>query len=133
MKECPQCHRSYQDETLNYCLDDGRELLYGPAGKTDPETAILTSETPTRTHSIDDLRKDSLPPVHLPRADPRKWALLIVIPVIAVAGYLFYRFTATSSSTAKQIETIAVLPISNETANPDIEYLSDGLTESLIS
>ena len=31
MKRCPECRRDYIDNTLLYCLDDGTELLYGPA------------------------------------------------------------------------------------------------------
>ena len=30
MKKCPQCGREY-DKTMSFCLDDGSELLYGPA------------------------------------------------------------------------------------------------------
>jgi TolB-like protein/Tfp pilus assembly protein PilF len=30
MKKCPQCGREY-DNTMAFCLDDGAELLYGPA------------------------------------------------------------------------------------------------------
>jgi hypothetical protein len=41
MKRCPKCSREYNDETLNFCLDDGIELLYGPAGD-EPATAILS-------------------------------------------------------------------------------------------
>ena len=62
MKKCPQCGRDY-DLTMSFCLDDGAELLYGPAtvdGSADePVTAILSepgaiatgfpaSESPTR-------------------------------------------------------------------------------------
>src|SRR5207237_10812112 len=31
MKLCPECRRNYYDESLLYCLDDGRALLDGPA------------------------------------------------------------------------------------------------------
>ena len=34
---------------------------------------------------------------------------------------------------AKQIESIAVMPFLNESKNPEVEYLSDGMTETLIS
>jgi len=48
MKKCPQCGREY-DNTMAFCLDDGAELLYGPASRgsrteepNEPATAILT-------------------------------------------------------------------------------------------
>src|SRR5687768_13615120 len=50
MKQCPQCGREY-DPSMMFCLDDGAELLYGPAPKAGalesgspadgPQTAIL--------------------------------------------------------------------------------------------
>src|SRR5580765_2661687 len=42
MKRCPECGREY-DNTMSFCLDDGSELLYGPASIDEPATAILTS------------------------------------------------------------------------------------------
>ncbi|MBK6724503.1 MAG: hypothetical protein IPG58_14910 [Acidobacteria bacterium] len=59
MKQCPECGREY-DNTMLFCLDDGAELLYGPArsepgaiatgfSSDEPQTAILHStEAPTR-------------------------------------------------------------------------------------
>src|SRR5690349_4983853 len=38
MKRCPQCSREY-DASMRFCLDDGSELLYGPASD-EPATAI---------------------------------------------------------------------------------------------
>ncbi len=39
MKRCPQCGREY-DKTMMFCLDDGTELLYGPASMDEPVTAV---------------------------------------------------------------------------------------------
>jgi len=39
MKRCPECGREY-DLTMSYCLDDGSELLYGPASG-DPATEVF--------------------------------------------------------------------------------------------
>src|SRR5687767_5245962 len=41
MKRCPQCGREY-DTSMMFCLDDGAELLYGPASTDEPATAILS-------------------------------------------------------------------------------------------
>ena len=39
MKKCPQCGREY-DNTMSFCLDDGSELLYGPAKSEPPAVAV---------------------------------------------------------------------------------------------
>src|SRR5580765_6548568 len=59
MKRCPECGREY-DNTMMFCLDDGAELLYGPASMDEPATAILDltdapGEAPTRAqiHTTD--------------------------------------------------------------------------------
>src|SRR5436305_15003222 len=41
MKRCPQCQRSYIDETLNFCFDDGSSLV--AAAFEDPVTAVMSS------------------------------------------------------------------------------------------
>ena len=56
MKRCPECSRDYNDDSMSFCLDDGSELLFGPANKSEPpasaggqfdeaQTAILHSTT----------------------------------------------------------------------------------------
>ncbi|MBA2731692.1 MAG: protein kinase [Acidobacteria bacterium] len=46
---------------------------------------------------------------------------------------LGYWFLSNRGASTKQIELIAVLPFINESGNADVEYLSDGMTESLIN
>src|SRR5688572_32414898 len=43
MKKCPQCGREY-DHSMMFCLDDGAELLYGPASMNESATEILSSD-----------------------------------------------------------------------------------------
>jgi TolB-like protein/Tfp pilus assembly protein PilF len=56
------------------------------------------------------------------------------IETISGKGYRFIApVNAVPVSRPEDIESIAVLPFANESSDPDAEYLSDGITESLIS
>jgi TolB-like protein/Tfp pilus assembly protein PilF len=52
----------------------------------------------------------------------------LVIAAIGAAYVYISRFSATA-----QIQSVAVLPFQNASGNSDIEYLSDGMTETLIN
>jgi len=54
-----------------------------------------------------------------------------VLVVVAGLGYGAYRWLSPNSSSAP-INSLAVLPFTNVTADPNTDYLSDSLTESLI-
>jgi len=121
MKRCPKCERSYTDETLNFCLEDGEWLV--DEGSDEAATAILggdTAEHPTRTMSM----------VSAASRKPIVAGLfgLILVTALGIAGYIYY-----GRSSSKQISSIAVMPFVNDSGNADVDYLSDGITETLIS
>jgi len=61
----------------------------------------------------------------------RGFTVGLAILLLAAIG-LGYWFFANRSTNATQIKSIAILPFENESGNADVEYLSDGMTESLI-
>ena len=59
-----------------------------------------------------------------------KWgAASALVVVLGAAGWLGLR----SSTASKEVSSVAVLPFSNQSGSSDTEYLSDGITESLIN
>lgn len=54
-------------------------------------------------------------------------AIAVAAAILILAGVFYWR-----SHTAQSIDSLAVLPFANVGGNPDTEYLSDGITESLM-
>jgi eukaryotic-like serine/threonine-protein kinase len=64
------------------------------------------------------------------RKHKRGLLLALVTLVLAVAAVTYFYV---SKSDGKTIDSIAVLPLLNASGDPDVEYLSDGISETLIN
>jgi TolB-like protein/Tfp pilus assembly protein PilF len=133
MKRCPECRRDYYDDSLLYCLDDGTALLEGPASGNESATAILHETVPpgeaatrAQIHATEPVSSEVVPPAKNVPA----WLVAAGIAlVLGLGGYFGYRSFYASG---QQINSIAVMPFVNESGNTDVDYLSDGMTETLI-
>src|SRR5262249_46038182 len=105
----------------------------------------LAREPADRYQSAGDLAHDLRAFLHGPRPSQRRRFWLVVAPVLALllalaAGgvYLLTRGPGPAEEhappeTAGAIDTVAVLPFENVGGDPAREYLSDGLSESVIN
>jgi TolB-like protein len=139
MKRCPKCGNEYSDETLNFCLEDGEWLV----GEKEPATAILNTsgspgEAATRaqirtTPEVEPLDKTTSQQQNLTSYSAARLLMIAFVGLVVVLGGFFgYRYLGSIGTTPGQFNSIAVLPFENRSANAETDYLSDGLTDSLI-
>ena len=129
MKYCPECRKAYNDDTLNFCLDDGA-VLVADVSLDEPVTAILNStERATSVRpAVGDTDQD-----RRSLYSKRKWLVTLLPMAAIVTGLLAYQFFFRSDARARQIDSIAIMPFVNESGNSDFEHLSDGMADSLIA
>ncbi|HEY0657710.1 MAG TPA: protein kinase, partial [Pyrinomonadaceae bacterium] len=95
-----------------------------PPEKEEPQTRLLPSTT------ADEMRQTTTDETI---SSERKSNKLLVVGFLAVllvsaVGFGYWFFVRST----KQIESIAVLPFENASGNADLDYLSDGMSESVI-
>jgi serine/threonine protein kinase/tetratricopeptide (TPR) repeat protein len=78
-------------------------------------------------------RSDTAIAIGLAKRHKKKLTIaLVAIAVLVVAGGLWF-YGANHSSAGRSLDSVAVLPFANGGGDPDTEYLSDGITESIIN
>src|SRR5690349_15133494 len=153
MKRCPQCNRAETDEALKFCRVDGATLvsdsspLSGEAGTAQlsaDASEVHTSILPHTTGAH--INRATAPTTALPAPTPGTTSELIKTKsrrnaiVVALIAIVLMAIVATfgvksylSRNSAKSIQSIAVMPFLNDSGNHDADYLSDGITETLIN
>lgn len=151
MKRCPQCNRTETDDTLVFCRADGTALVSDSGavsadsgtvkfGSAPVVNEIETSILPHRTDA--GMNRSTVPTTVLPaQSTPgttrelnkpkRRLAIVSVGALIVIALFASTYFYLARKNNAA-ITSIAVMPFVNEGGSADLEYLSDGMTETLI-
>ena len=154
MKRCPTCNRFENDDALVFCRADGTPLIVdlgsanseiGTAklGSTPAAGELQTSVLPQ--HATDaGVSRPTGPTTVLDRQQThgrtreldrpkRTKAIMFVTATVFIIAIVVSAYFYLSRKNNPAIQSVAVLPFMNTSGNSDVEYLSDGITESLIN
>ena len=111
------------ERIIDKSLEKDRGLRYQSANEIRTDLQRLRRDT------------DSSRSVAIPVATPAKKGKPVLVAAVVVAllaglGWAGYNFLHRAP---KEIDSVAVLPLVNATANADMDYLADGITEGVIN
>src|SRR4051812_26473087 len=99
MKICPRCQKTYSDDNLNFCLEDGSVLTSAPAAAIPPETLVMGEPRPTQPQPVVPSQPAAQPAWNTPPQQqnysmqpPKKsskawiWVILILGAVVLLCG-----------------------------------------------
>jgi hypothetical protein len=153
VKRCPQCNRLETDDTLTFCRVDGSPLT-NTASFTSEELGTIRLDStpvsgemkttflsqPVTTNSVSNTTAQSTPlptpearPITRELRKPKKRLAFVAVGALLVLALVGSAYIYLKTKNRAPIQSMAVMPFINESGNADVDYLSDGMTETAVS
>ncbi|HLA09193.1 MAG TPA: protein kinase [Pyrinomonadaceae bacterium] len=135
IQKCLRKERDERYQTIRDVLSDLKDAKRDFELRQDSEQTVAPNGEETRTRilqasTIDEVGRSPTNKTETKRQPRTYFAIAGLVALILLFGLFGYRYLRSQSN---QIESIAVMPFVNESGNQDVEYLTDGMTETLIS
>lgn len=109
------------DRIIHKCMEKDPNYRYQSAQDLLVDLKNLKRDFESGTAIISGVHRSPLP--------SKKQALALLAIVLIVSAFLFFQY----KSRSQKLHSLAILPFVNINADPSMEYLSDGITESTIN
>ena len=134
ISKCLRKDRDERYQTIKDVLIDVQDVKQDLEFQDKLERSIVPNQDENKTQilkaiTIDEIHQTTTNQTVSSNPKSNYLAVGLAILSLSVVGFFGYKYLIPT----KQIESIAVMPFVNESGNADVEYLLDGMTETLIS